>query len=290
LIDFEGRIKIFGDRNCFFVEMANELAAIRQEVDAIRQTVFVVKEVIDIRSEVEAIRKEKDNILQQMKAQSNEAPKTAEKKPEPKKEEPKAAPAPKVEEKKPEPKKEQPKAAPAPKAAVAPKVEEKKPQAKAAAPVASGQPPKSQEWGRGDLLSKCCEGYYNLVRQDGADVNWVLLKHESNTKIRAEAVGTGGLSEVIPHLTEKDTGFVYMRFQTGDAESKRAKFVLFSFCGPRAPIMRKAKMSVHKADVKQIFASSALEIHATEASDFDEAAVRASLVRAGGANYNGQNQ
>merc|ERR1711879_733107 len=239
------------------VEMANELAAIRQEVDAIRQTVFVVKEVIDIRSEVEAIRKEKDNILQQMKAQSNEAPKAVaapkveEKKPEPKKEEPKAAPAPKVEEKKPEPKKEQP------------KVEEKKPQAKAAAPVASGQPPKSQEWGRGDLLSKCCEGYYNLVRQDGADVNWVLLKHEFNTKIRAEAVGTGGLSEVIPHLTEKDTGFVYMRFQTGDAESKRAKFVLFSFCGPRAPIMRKAKMSVHKADVKQIFASFALEIHAT---------------------------
>merc|ERR1711879_905294 len=172
------------------VEMANELAAIRQEVDAIRQTVFVVKEVIDIRSEVEAIRKEKDNILQQMKAQSNEAPK--------------AVAAPKVEEKKPEPKKEEPKAAPAPKAAVAPKVEEKKPQAKAAAPVASGQPPKSQEWGRGDLLSKCCEGYYNLVRQDGADVNWVLLKHESNTKIRAEAVGTGGLSEVIPHLTEKD--------------------------------------------------------------------------------------
>ena len=96
------------------------------------------------------------------------------------------------------------------------------------------------------------------------------------------------MNEAVALLGEKDTGFIYIRFQTGDAESKRSKFVLISWCGPKAPIMRKAKMSVHKADVKQIFCNSALEVHATEAGDLDEASILASLIRAGGANYNGQ--
>merc|ERR1712063_89175 len=207
----------------------------------------------------------------------------------PKKEEPKAAPAPVA-----APKKEEPKAAPAPKkeepkVAPAPaKVEEKKPEPKAApaAVSCSSQPPKDQKWQSGDILSTCCQDYYKLVRDDTNNINWVLMKHESNTKIRAEATGCGSLSEIIPLLGEKDTAFVYIRYTTGDEESKRAKFVLISWCGPRAPIMRKAKMSVHKADVKQIFVSSALEIQASEVSDLDEAAVRASLIKAGGANYN----
>jgi len=311
------------------VGIRSEVDSITRTVGVVRELVDIRKEVESIRKEKDDIVKQFNaNKSQEAPKEAPKAaePK-AEKKPEPKKEEPKKEepkpvekkpepkkeePKPKVEEKKPEPKKEEPKPvekkpepkkeAPKPKVEEAkpvekkpepkkeapkPKVEEAKPKA---APVAAGQPPKDQQWGRGDLLSTCCEGYYNVVRDDSSDVNWVLLKHESNTKIRAEAVGTGGLSEVIPHLNEKDTAFIYMRFQTGDAESKRAKFVLFSWCGPRAPIMRKAKMSVHKGDVKQIFSSSALEIQASEVSDLDEAAVRASLIKAGGANYNGQNQ
>merc|ERR1712137_880981 len=218
-------------------------------------------------------------------APKKEEPKAA---PAPKKEEPKVAPAPaKVEEKKPEPKKDTPKAAPAPV-----KVEEKKPEPKAApaAVSCSSQPPKDQKWQSGDILSTCCQDYYKLVRDDTNNINWVLMKHESNTKIRAEATGCGSLSEIIPLLGEKDTAFVYIRYTTGDEESKRAKFVLISWCGPRAPIMRKAKMSVHKADVKDVFASSAVELQASDLDDIDESAIRASLIKAGGANYNGQAQ
>jgi len=241
------------------------------------------------------------------KAEPTPAPaKVEEKKPEPKKEEPKAAPAPvKVEEKKPEPKKEEPKAAPAkveakkPEPKPAPvKVEQKKPEAKkeevkavkAVSVPAGEQPPKNQEWRSGELLSTCCGDYYKLVRADDNDMNWVLLKHESNTKVRAEATGSGGLEEILPLLGEKETAFIYIRYTTGDTESKRAKFVFISWCGARAPIMRKAKMSVHKADVKDIFYSSAIEVHATEVDDLDDQAIRASLQRVGGANYNGQGQ
>jgi len=304
--------------------ISRTVAAVREVVDIRKEVEAIRKEKDDIVKQFNAqnnsakeapkdVAPKKEEPKKEQAAPKKEQAKPAEKKEEPKKEAPKAEPkkeAPKAEPKKEEPKavekkveptkaepkKEEPKKEePKP---VEKKVEPKKETPKAepakketpkAAPV-SGQPPKDQQWNRGDLLSNCCEGYYNLVRRDDSDVNWVLLKYESNTKIRAESIGTGGLSEVVPHLTEKDTAFIYMRFQTGDVESKRAKFVLFSWCGSRAPIMRKAKMSVHKADVKQIFASSALEVHATEPSDLDEASVRASLIRAGGANYNGQNQ
>lgn len=258
--------------------------------------------------EVEAIRKEKDRIIQEYNNNKNKsAPVQAApvKQEAPKVEPVQVAP---VKQEAPKPvsvKQEAPKPAPV-QAAPAKQVVSKPVQAKEApkvqaapvkqeAPVKaapkelnSSQPPSKQDWGRGDLLSSCCENYYNLVRQDGNDVNWVLLKHSSNTQVRAEAIGSGGLSEPVALLGEKDTGFIYVRFQTGDAESKRAKFVLVSWCGSKAPIMRKAKMSVHKADVKQIFCNSALEIHATEAGDLDEANILKSLIKAGGANYNGQ--
>merc|ERR1711890_211607 len=76
-------------------------------------------------------------------------------------------------------------------------------QSKPAAPASlDGQPPSSQQW-NGHLLSTCCEEYYRLVRNDESPITWVLLKHENNTKVRAEAVGSGGLNEVHQHLTEK---------------------------------------------------------------------------------------
>jgi len=294
-----------------------EVASLRQEVNDISRLLSLVKEVVDIRKEVEAIRDEKDAIVSKstekaapapvaeqpkaaepVKAQEpvKEQPKPVvqEKPKEQPKEEPKAQPqqpkpaasAPAQQPAKEQPK-EQPKAQEQPKAAAAPAAS--KP-VQAAAPVAAGdQPPKSQTWNRGELLSTCCGDYYQLVRQDNSNVNWVLLKHESNNQLRAEAVGTGGLSEILPHFGEKDTAFAYVRFETGDAESRRSKFVLISWCGPRAPIMRKAKMSVHKADVKDVFASSAVELQASDLDDIDEEAIRASLRRAGGANYNGQN-
>jgi hypothetical protein len=48
-------------------------------------------------------------------------------------------------------------------------------------------------------------------------------------------------------------GFGYIRFAVGNDElSSRAKFVLVSWAGPGIKVLRKARLSVHIADVKKV--------------------------------------
>jgi len=49
-------------------------------------------------------------------------------------------------------------------------------------------------------------------------------------------------------------------------------------------------MSVHKANVKEVVREFALETLASSADDLDPVALKAAVVKAGGANYMGQNQ
>jgi len=64
--------------------------------------------------------------------------------------------------------------------------------------------------------------------------------------------------------------------------------VFISWTGSSAGIMRKAKVSVHKANVKSVFRDFAVELQAADTDDLDESKVIATVVKAGGANYMGQ--
>lgn len=48
-----------------------------------------------------------------------------------------------------------------------------------------------------------------------------------------------------------------------DELSRRAKFLLVSWCGSDVKVMRRGKLSVHVADVKSVIKSFAVEIGAT---------------------------
>jgi len=52
--------------------------------------------------------------------------------------------------------------------------------------------------------------------------------------------------------------------------------------------LRKAKVSVHKANVKSVFRDFAVEVQAAEHEDLDEQKLHEIVVKAGGANYMGQ--
>jgi len=52
--------------------------------------------------------------------------------------------------------------------------------------------------------------------------------------------------------------------------------------------MRKAKLSIHIADVKTIFKSFAVEINATIPEDLEESTVMLAVTKAMGANYDRQ--
>jgi len=72
---------------------------------------------------------------------------------------------------------------------------------------------------------------------------------------------------------------------TGDSESKRAKFVFVSWVGTGVGALAKAKVSVHKANVKEVIRDYAVEVHAEERDDINEDRVLERVIKAGGANY-----
>ena len=100
--------------------------------------------------------------------------------------------------------------------------------------------------------------------------------------------GTGGVDGAREHFKDEDVVYAYIRVTTGDEESKRAKFVLFTWVGPDVKILRKAKVSVHKADVKSVFSAFAVEWQASDEDGLDAEKLKETVVKAGGANYMGQ--
>jgi len=128
---------------------------------------------------------------------------------------------------------------------------------------------------------------YEEVRSDANDTNWVLYGYEGNNKIVKQAAGAGGLDELKAELKEDQVQYGYLRVVSGDSESKRAKFVFISWVGERVGPLKRAKVSVHKAGVKQIIQSFAIEVHAEKQEELVEDDILSRVRKAGGADYSG---
>ncbi|KAJ3049092.1 hypothetical protein HK097_009882 [Rhizophlyctis rosea] len=129
---------------------------------------------------------------------------------------------------------------------------------------------------------------YEDVRNDKTDTNWLLLEYadDKSDVLRLSATGTGGLDEFKGKLKDDQPAFGFLRITIGNDElSKRAKFVLVSWCGPQVKVMRKAKLSVHIADVKSVIKNFAVEIAAGSKEDLREGEINLLLKKAMGANY-----
>ncbi len=118
------------------------------------------------------------------------------------------------------------------------------------------------------------------------------------------STGTGPVSELRDHLDEGRASYAYARVTyANDKESKREKFILVVsaslilavhlahyyqvWIGPSCKVMRKAKISVHAADVKSSLRVFSIEVAAREKQDLDEEAIVVRLRKAGGASYDG---
>ncbi|CAE6422545.1 unnamed protein product [Rhizoctonia solani] len=143
-----------------------------------------------------------------------------------------------------------------------------------------------------DLSDTKISEAYQDVRDNKSGTNWLVLKYESarSDKLKIEATGTGGLSELCKsgHLGESDVVYAYVRVSySNDKESKREKFILVSWIGLGAGVMRKAKVSVHLAEVKKALPVYSLEVPARELDDLKEEPIVIRLRKAGGASYDG---
>jgi len=131
---------------------------------------------------------------------------------------------------------------------------------------------------------------YEDVRSNKSDVNWVLIDYENDRSdiLGVTATGTGGLAELQEKLDPTKASYAYVRVTySNDKESQREKFILVTWIGPECKVMRKAKISVHAADVKSVFRVYAIDVPAKEKDDLKEDPIVVRLRKAGGASYDG---
>jgi hypothetical protein len=141
-----------------------------------------------------------------------------------------------------------------------------------------------------DITDPTINEAYLEVRDDKSDTNWLLLDYESDKsdKLKVSQVGIGGLTELREALDDSKASYAYVRITyANDKESTRQKFILVVWIGPNCKVMRRAKISVHAADVKNVLRVYSIEVAAREKDDLNEDPIVTRLRKAGGASYDG---
>jgi len=138
-----------------------------------------------------------------------------------------------------------------------------------------------------DVSDSELKASYEDVRSDASETSWVVFGYSGNSKIVKEGSGNGGLDELKGTLEDDKVQYGYLRVTSGDSESKRSKFVFISWVGEKVGPLKRAKVSVHKASVKQVIQSYAIEVHAEKQEELVEEDILTRVRKAGGADYSG---
>ncbi|XP_076849646.1 coactosin-like protein [Brachyhypopomus gauderio] len=133
---------------------------------------------------------------------------------------------------------------------------------------------------------EACREAYNLVRDDNTDICWATFVYVDSTIVPA-GHGTD-YEEFKSQCTDDVRLFGFVRIQTGDAMSKRAKFTLITWIGENISGLQRAKISTDKTLVKDVIQNFAKEFTVSDIKELDEDHIRKELKKAGGANYDAQ--
>jgi len=107
---------------------------------------------------------------------------------------------------------------------------------------------------------------YEQVRSNNDPTNWLLAHYVDNNTIGLQGTGTGGVQELQSQLEDNGCQYGFFRVDYEDDGTQRTKFAMLHWAGPDAPVMRKAKMSVHKADLKRSISDFNVEIQESDSS------------------------
>jgi len=100
---------------------------------------------------------------------------------------------------------------------------------------------------------------YADVRSDATDTDWLVAGYTGNTSIGLVTKGSNGFDGMKAALSDEDCFFAYLRIKRTDPDgTNRTKFFLITFQGAKAKVLRKAKVSVHMGNVKEVLKDYAL--------------------------------
>ncbi|KAM4614461.1 coactosin-like protein [Discoglossus pictus] len=135
---------------------------------------------------------------------------------------------------------------------------------------------------------EACREAYNLVRDDTNGISWVTFKYDGPTIVPGDQ--GSDYEEFQRTCTDDIRLYAYIRFTTGDAMSKRIKFVLITWIGENVSGLQRAKIGTDKTLVKDVVQNFAKELTITDHKELDEDYIRSELKKAGGANYDAQTE
>lgn len=119
-------------------------------------------------------------------------------------------------------------------------------------------------------------------------INYVMVTVEGKrgTKLKVSDEGTGGFAEMLTKLDEKKVYFIGIKVKAVDersVESVRTKYVVATYIGPKAPMMKKAGASTVKAKLTQAWGGISIYYSAPDLSEFTTNDLAARLLQCGGA-------
>ncbi|XP_046842616.1 coactosin-like protein [Xenia sp. Carnegie-2017] len=120
---------------------------------------------------------------------------------------------------------------------------------------------------------------YEDVRNDDSPTVWAAFKYEGKRIVYA---GHGNNYDgFLRFCTDDARIYAYVRVETGDEMSRRAKFAFITWIGPGVSPLKKAKVSTDKAFVKEACPNYDKEILADERPEIAQRKVKAALELAG---------
>lgn len=123
-------------------------------------------------------------------------------------------------------------------------------------------------------------------RKCGINYVMVTVEGKRGTKLKVRDEGSGGFAEMLGKLDEKKVYFIGMEIKAVDersVESVRTKYVVATYIGPKAPMMKKAGASTIKAKLTQAWGGISIYYQVADLEDFTTHDLAQRLLQCGGA-------
>mmetsp|Transcript_1495 Transcript_1495/g.3519 ORF Transcript_1495/g.3519 Transcript_1495/m.3519 type:complete len:166 (+) Transcript_1495:158-655(+) len=131
------------------------------------------------------------------------------------------------------------------------------------------------------------EAWHEVANKDTA-TNWCLLEFDGASKnMKVAGQGCGGLEELKSHLSDDAVAFGAFRVIGVDdrstTTSRRPKFVFITWLGPNVSVLKKARVSIQRAQVMKVFDGIQIAYDIPDRDSFTKEEIIKLLCTAGGA-------